>query len=131
MPDLALAAQGRQGADVRVHAGKDHSRVAGLAPNVLGAIVPIDAHRVHRPGGVVVGVHELHDAAQVVGLSRRLAHEIDVICQDALLAGANCPLAINRVEVDPGRATYHSPPAPCHRRPPFDHCPAGLCTSRM
>lgn len=84
MPNLTLATQGRQGCDVRVHCSKHDSSVRHLAANVPRPIVPIDAQCVDGLGGVVVGMQEFHDAAQVVWLARRLAHEVHMICSRSL-----------------------------------------------
>jgi len=84
----ALAAQRRQRANVGVHRGEDLARVDGLAPDILRAVEPVDAYRVHGSGGVVPGVQELHDAAQVVGLAGGFTDEIHMICGVCSLAKA-------------------------------------------
>lgn len=80
MADRAFPAKRRQRADVGMHGREKQPRVRRLASDVLWPVIPIDAHRVHLVCGIILRMQKLHDAAQVIGLPRWLAHEVDVIC---------------------------------------------------
>ncbi len=63
-----------------MHGSEDLSSIVHLASNVLRAIVPINPQRVDRLIVVIVRVKELHDSSQIIGLPRRLADKIYMVC---------------------------------------------------
>ena len=48
--------------------------------NISWTVEPIDAERIYALLWVVVNVDEFHNAAQIVGFSRRLAYKVHLIC---------------------------------------------------
>lgn len=86
--DIALAADGVERAAIRVHRGEQDPGIGHLALYIFRPIVPIDAHGIDGPLGVVARVEKLHDAGKVVWLARWFAYQIDVVYDGVRLASA-------------------------------------------
>jgi hypothetical protein len=63
-----------------MHCRVDQTSVGIVALYITRTIEPVHSEHVHFVRRIVVGVNELHNPAQVVGLSGRFAHKIDLVC---------------------------------------------------
>ena len=80
MQHLAFTAQRGQRANVGVHRGINESRVVAKAQHIARPVDPVDAQSFDGRCNVVrLLVTEFHDSAEIVGITRRLANEINVI----------------------------------------------------
>lgn len=84
MANLTLASQRRQGTDVGVHCCEEGSCIGCLAANVSGAVEPIEAQCINGLGLVILLVQKFHDATNIIGLPGRLAHKVNMICDESL-----------------------------------------------
>ena len=77
--DPTFSPQRGERTHVGVHGREDDAGIGHLAIDIARTIIPVHTNRVDGKGRLVVHVQEFHDACEIVGFSRRLTHEIDMI----------------------------------------------------
>jgi hypothetical protein len=77
--NVALSSQRGERTCVRVHRGKDDSRILNSSSNVFWPIEPVDANGIDWLTRVIVGMEKFHDSGKVIGLAGRLADEVGMV----------------------------------------------------